>query len=68
MSARLKTWKGGLGKKKRWGGQPVTWTNFLPELKLLERENNHVLEMMCGHVSLSLKRKMSSFIITPFEL
>jgi len=56
MSARLKMWKGGLGKrkKKKNKGQTLTWTIFfLLELNFLERENNHVLEMMCGHVSLS---------------
>jgi len=69
----MKTWKGGLGKKKKKEdknkskGQPVAWTNFLPELKLFERGNNHVLEMMFGHVSLSLKRKNVILCYYPFE-
>jgi len=57
MSARLKTWKGGLGKKKRTRievkDKLYHEPNFFPELKFLERENNHVLKMMYDHVSLS---------------
>ena len=66
MSARLKTWNGGLGKKKK-EKTTCNMDQFSSWVETFERENNHVLEMMCGHVSLSLKWKNAILCYYPFE-